>query len=74
MPKTKIIVNNNGSLRIEEDFEILDPQGNIYGLAGREIVSLCRCGLSQNKPFCEGAHNGPLEHEAVAFDLPPKKV
>jgi len=74
MPKTKIIVNNNGSLRIEEDVEILDPQGNIYGLAGREIVSLCRCGLSQNKPFCDGAHKGRLEHEAVAFDLPPKKV
>ena len=74
MPKTKIIVNNNGSLRIEEDVEILDPQGNIYGLAGREIVLLCRCGLSQNKPFCDGTHKGHLEHEAVAFDLPPKKV
>ena len=74
MPKTKIIVNNNGSLRIEGDVEILDPQGSIYGLAGREIVSLCRCGLSQNKPFCDGAHKGHLEHEAVAFDLPPKKV
>ena len=74
MPKTKIIVNNNGSLRIEGDVEILDPQGSIYGLAGREIVSLCRCGLSQNRPFCDGAHKGHLEHEAVAFDLPPKKV
>lgn len=74
MPKTKIIVNNNGSLRIEGDIEILDPQGNIYGLAGREIVSLCRCGLSQNKPFCDGTHKGHLEHEAVAFDLPSKKV
>jgi CDGSH-type Zn-finger protein len=45
----------------------------VYDLAGRTIVSVCRCGLSQNKPFCDGAHNGHFEHEAVAFNLPPKK-
>jgi CDGSH-type Zn-finger protein len=71
---TKITVNNNGSLRIEGDFEIVDPLGNVYGLAGRDLVSLCRCGLSKNKPFCDGSHKGHLEHEAKAFDLPPKKV
>jgi CDGSH-type Zn-finger protein len=74
MTKTKITVNNNGSLKIEGEFEIVDFKGNTYGLAGREIVSLCRCGLSKNKPFCDGAHKGHLEHEAVAFDLPSKKV
>lgn len=74
MSKTKITVNNNGSLKIEGNFEIVDPQGNTYGLAGRDIVSLCRCGLSKNKPFCDGAHKGHLEHEAVAFDLPAKKI
>jgi CDGSH-type Zn-finger protein len=74
MIKTKITVNNNGSLKIEGEFEIVDANGNVYGLAGREIVSLCRCGLSKNKPFCDGAHKGHLEHESVAFDLPPKKV
>ncbi|WP_400191872.1 CDGSH iron-sulfur domain-containing protein [Hymenobacter sp. B81] len=72
---TKITVNNNGSLRIEgEDFEIVDPQGQPYGLNGRTLVSICRCGLSQNKPFCDGSHKGHFEHNAVAFDLPPKKV
>ncbi|RTZ04863.1 CDGSH iron-sulfur domain-containing protein [Flavobacterium bomense] len=73
MAKTKITVNNNGSLRIENDFEIVDKNGNVYDLAGREMLSLCRCGLSKNKPFCDGAHNGYFEHEAVAFGLPPKK-
>ncbi|OON68771.1 CDGSH iron-sulfur domain-containing protein [Hymenobacter sp. CRA2] len=72
---TKITVNNNGSLRIEgEDFEIVDPQGNAYGLQGRTLVSICRCGLSSNKPFCDGSHKGHFEHNAVAFDLPPKKA
>jgi CDGSH-type Zn-finger protein len=74
MAKTKITVNSNGSLRIEGDFEIVDKNGNVYGLAGREMVSICRCGLSKNKPFCDSSHKGHFEHDAVAFDLPPKKV
>lgn len=74
MANTKITVNNNGSLKIEGDFEITDPQGNVYGLAGRTVVSLCRCGMSKNKPFCDGSHKEHFTHEAQAFDLPPKKV
>ncbi len=74
MSKTKITVNNNGSIKVEGDFEIVDREGGVYNLQGREIISICRCGLSQNKPFCDGSHNGHFEHEAVAFDLPPKKV
>ncbi len=74
MSKTKITVNSNGSLKVEGDFEIVDAQGNEYGLQGRTSLGLCRCGMSKNKPFCDGAHRGHLEHEAIAFDLPPKKV
>ncbi|MCU0398698.1 MAG: CDGSH iron-sulfur domain-containing protein [Cyclobacteriaceae bacterium] len=73
MASTKIIVNNNGSLKVEGDFEISDTQGNVYGLQGRTIVSLCRCGLSKNKPFCDASHKGNFEHEAKAFELPPRK-
>lgn len=71
---TKLIINNNGSIKIEGDFEIVDKDGNAYGLQGRTIVSLCRCGRSANKPFCDGSHKEHFEHEAKAFDLPPKKV
>jgi CDGSH-type Zn-finger protein len=73
MATTKIIVKSNGSLKVQGDFEIVDVEGNAYGLAGREIISICRCGLSQNKPFCDGSHKGHFEHEAKAFDLPPKQ-
>jgi CDGSH-type Zn-finger protein len=73
MSKTKITVNNNGSLRIEGEFEIVDKDGNEYGLGGRTLVSICRCGLSQNKPFCDGSHKGHFEHDAQAFNLPEKK-
>lgn len=74
MSKTKLTVNSNGSLRLEGDFEIVDMQGRPYGLQGREVVSLCRCGRSGNKPFCDGSHKGGFDHVAEAFDLPPKKV
>jgi CDGSH-type Zn-finger protein len=73
MAATRITVNNNGSLRVEGDFEIVDKEGNVYDLGGREIVSICRCGRSNNKPFCDGSHKGHFEHNAVAFSLPPKK-
>lgn len=74
MSKTKITVNNNGSLRVEGDLEVVDMNGAAYNLQGRDIVSFCRCGLSKNKPFCDGSHKGHFEHEAIAFDLPPKKT
>lgn len=74
MSKTKITINNNGSAKIDGDFEIVDMNGNAYGLQGRTIVSICRCGMSANKPFCDGSHKGHFEHEAIAFELPPKKV
>lgn len=74
MATTKITVLNNGSLKIEGEFEIVDKNGQPYGLAGRTTVSVCRCGLSKNKPFCDGSHKNHFEHDAIAFDLPPKKV
>ena len=73
MAKTKLTINSNGSIKVEGDFEIIDKSGTAYDLGGREIIGLCRCGLSKNKPFCDGSHNGHYEHDAIAFALPPKK-
>ena len=73
MAVAKLTINSNGSVRVEGDFEIVDRDGNVYGLGGRELVSLCRCGMSKTKPFCDGSHKGHFEHNATAFDLPPKK-
>jgi hypothetical protein len=42
---TKITVNNNGSLKIEGEFTIVDREGNAYDLGGRNVLGLCRCGL-----------------------------
>ncbi len=71
---TKVSVLNNGPIRIEGDFEILDPTGAAFGLAGRTVISLCRCGQSANKPFCDGAHARSGFNDAVtARELPAPK-
>src|ERR1700690_4218584 len=72
MSQTKIIVKNNGSIRVEGDFVIVDVEGKEFGLGGRTAVSLCRCGHSQTKPFCDGSHKlAGFEDTVVARDLPP---
>ena len=53
MGKTKLVINNNGSIKIDGEFEIVAADGTVYGLEGRTTLGLCRCGLSANKPFCD---------------------
>ena len=38
MAATKITVMNNGSLRVEGDFEIVDQEGKTFGLALHERI------------------------------------
>lgn len=72
MPATKITVLNNGSLRVEGDFEVVDQDNKPFGLAGRTRVTLCRCGQSSNKPFCDSTHKTcGFDSVVLAFDLPP---
>lgn len=72
MASTRITVNANGSLRVEGDFEIVDATGKPFGLGGRERVTLCRCGQSAKKPFCDAAHKTcGFVATSEAFDLPP---
>ena len=72
MAGTKVTVINNGSLRVEGDFEIVDQDGKPFGLAGRTRVTLCRCGHSSKKPFCDTTHKTcGFESVLVAFDLEP---
>ena len=71
---TKVTPLNNGPLRIEGEFEICDAGGQTFGLAGRTVISLCRCGQSANKPFCDGSHaRTGFADTSVARELPPPK-
>jgi CDGSH-type Zn-finger protein len=69
---TKITVKNNGSIRVEGDFELFDLSGKKFDLNGRTSVSLCRCGHSKDKPFCDGSHREcGFQSEITARELPP---
>ena len=68
----KVTVNANGPLRLEGEVTICDPEGKAFGLGGRTVISLCRCGHSENKPFCDGSHKRVgFQSEVQARDLPP---
>ncbi len=70
MSDVVIKVLKNGPLRVEGKVTLVDPQGNV--IAGdKEKFSLCRCGHSMNKPFCDGTHNKiGFQHED-AWTAPP---
>ena len=60
MSQVKITVRPNGPYRVEDPggvIELVDANGNKYDLAGKPMFSLCRCGGSVNKPFCDGTHS-----------------
>ena len=60
MPEIRITARRNGPYRVEGDLSLLkltDADGNPYDLAGKTAISLCRCGGSANKPFCDGTHS-----------------
>jgi CDGSH-type Zn-finger protein len=47
-------IMESGPLHLVGDFEIVDALGNRFPHQG--IFSLCRCGHSQSKPYCDGNH------------------
>src|SRR3954464_4351959 len=60
MASVKITVRKNGPYRVEAPegtIELVDADGTAYDLTGKPAFSLCRCGGSVNKPFCDGTHS-----------------
>jgi len=75
MAATRITIKENGGIIVEGDFEIVDQGGKAFGLGGRTKVTLCRCGHSAGKPFCDASHRHHGFISAVeARDLPPRKA
>jgi CDGSH-type Zn-finger protein len=52
--KVTMRVKPNGSIRVTGEVDFLDADGNI--LETKTDFSLCRCGHSKEKPFCDGSH------------------
>lgn len=47
-------IKPNGSIRVTGTVDIVDGDGNV--IESKTDFSLCRCGHSKEKPYCDGSH------------------
>ena len=57
----RVRVFPNGPLLLRGDIQVQGPAGET--LLRDTRVALCRCGLSQNKPLCDGSHDEAFEDD-----------
>lgn len=55
MDSTKIDMAKNGPILVHGTCTITNSDGTIEQKEG--VTALCRCGMSSNKPYCDGTHN-----------------
>jgi len=56
-PAVTIRTRRDGPLVVEGPVRVVDAEGNEFALpTDKPMLALCRCGHSQRKPFCDGAH------------------
>lgn len=51
---TKVEVAPNGPLLVYGNLTVRDQQGT--ETKKYKVTAFCRCGLSANKPYCDGSH------------------
>ena len=61
MAEIKIL--DDGPL-VASGITLVDGEGK--SIETKDQVYLCRCGLSDNKPYCNGAHAGKFESKVRA--------
>jgi CDGSH-type Zn-finger protein len=60
--KPTMHVMPNGSIRVTGEVDFVDAEGKV--IRTESAFSLCRCGHSKAKPFCDGSHR------AAGFEAP----
>jgi CDGSH-type Zn-finger protein len=82
MTEVTIEIRNNGPYRVYGNVSLVDHEGNPVPVPdgkrkvspeGKSWISLCRCGGSVTKPFCDGAHSriGFIGAQAAVEKLDP---
>jgi CDGSH-type Zn-finger protein len=69
MTEVTIKARANGPYKVEGPVRVFDADGNEFVLPEGRAIVLCRCGRSQNKPFCDASHR---RVEFVSDDLAPR--
>lgn len=62
-----IQLKKGGSIKLPGPIVFVDEEGN-ERVVEREVVSLCRCGGSKDKPFCDGTHR------SIGFEGPGGQI
>lgn len=60
-----IKIRENGPLLVAGPISVVDHEGNQVVCEGAN-TAFCRCGLSENKPFCDGRHQGNFDGTLAA--------
>ena len=68
MAEVQITVRLNGPYHVRGPVELVDQEGNHFTVEEGKTVALCRCGRSDNKPFCDSSHR----NKTPTFEAPTK--
>lgn len=71
MAAVTITISQRGPYKVQGDFELIDHEGKSIPFTPGKTISLCRCGGSVTKPFCDGTHSriGFLAAEQATRDF-----
>jgi CDGSH-type Zn-finger protein len=73
MSNVTVRVRDNGPLLVEGPITLVDAEGHQFAIPeGKPAIALCRCGHSERKPFCDGAHKGKFDSCVRAAGLDSK--
>jgi len=53
--KVSIKPMKDGPYIVKGNINLMDTEGNELSVQ-EDVIALCRCGHSSNKPFCDGTH------------------
>jgi CDGSH-type Zn-finger protein len=67
----RLKVMDDGALQLRGDLSqirVVDGDGQPFSFGERRTVLLCRCGQSQNKPFCDSSHERTGFRSSIRVD------
>jgi CDGSH iron-sulfur domain-containing protein 3 len=67
----RLKVMDDGALQLRGDLSqirVVDGDGQPFDFGERRTVLLCRCGQSQNKPFCDSSHERTGFRSSIRVD------
>ncbi len=70
--KNLIAIFKNGPLHITGMLELRNDKGKL--IEKNNELYLCRCGHSNNKPYCDGQHKEIMFQESGEFKKPPPSI